>query len=384
MKILIASDFYTPQINGVVISTTILIGELNKLGHEVRVLTLSNNKKSIIQGNVYYNRSVSFTLYPDLRVYHKLDERIKESILNWKPDVIHTQSEFAVFQFSSQIAKILNIPLIHTYHTLYQYYTRYVFLGKKVGSYAVKKYITFTLNKANFVVAPTEKVRECLNDYRIIPEIKVIPTGTVGNLPEKIGENRKNELKEKYGIDTDKKIMLTVGRLGKEKNISEIISYMGDLLAMKSDIQLAIIGDGVYRNQLEALVKKNKLEKSILFTGMIPHDELDEIYQLGDLYVNASISETQGLTILEAMSNGLPIVCREDKSYHNMLRPNQNGLFYQNKSTFIQSTSKILNDDIFRTKLSKESSIIMMDYTQASFAKKIEMLYKQSFIRMVK
>ena len=378
MKILIASDVYHLQTNGVVTSIDILVKELKSGGHEVRILTLSQNRKSYIEGNAYYSGSISARLYPDMRVFPKLNKEIKKDILTWAPELIHTQSEFSVFHFARQISRKLNIPIVHTYHTLYQYYAGYVLPGKKIGDYAVKKYFSSILNKTSYVVAPTEKVREFLMEYNINTEIKVVPTGIVGILPERISEERKKELKLKHHISLNKKIILTVGRLGKEKNIQELISFIGELSTMESDIQFVIVGGGPYQNDLQQFVKVRKLEGNIIFTGMIPHDDMDEIYQLGILFVSASISETQGLTVLEAITNGLPLLCREDKSYQGTLCPDINGLFYQDRYTFMQCIYKILNDNKLRHDFSEQSRIIAMNYSMAAFAKNIENIYMET------
>ncbi|MDD3140650.1 MAG: glycosyltransferase [Lachnospiraceae bacterium] len=375
MKILIASDVYHSQINGVVISIDILVRELEAEGHDVRILTLSPSRKSKIDEKVYYNSSVSAVVYPNMRIFPRFNNEIRKDILGWEPELIHTQSEFSVFYFARQIAKKLNIPIVHTYHTLYQYYAGYVIPGKRLSNYVVKKYLRGILNKTNCVIVPTEKVRVCLENHSINPEIKIVPTGIVTRLPEKISEKRKKELKIAHHISEDKKIILSVGRIGKEKNLQELISYMPELVKVKPNTQLVIVGDGPYKNELVRMVKKKNLETIVLFVGMIPHEELNEIYQLGDLFVSASISETQGLTILEAMTNGLPLVCREDQSFYGTLCPGENGLFYQDKNTYLQGICKILNDTGLHYEFSKQSRRIASSYSTGDFAGKVETIY---------
>jgi len=384
MKVLIASDVYHSQVNGVVTSIDILVRELESYGHEVRILTLSSNRSSYIEDNVYYNGSISAGFYPDMRMFPKLNNNIKKEILEWGPDLIHTQSEFSAFLFADYISKKLDIPIVHTYHTLYQYYLGYVLPGKKLGDFAVRKYFHRVLNKTSCVIAPTEKVRECLDEYKIDTQIQVVPTGIVGNLPDKISEERKKELKLKYHLSLDKKIVLTVGRLAKEKNIQELIFYMEELLVAEKELQFLIVGGGPYYKELEMLVQKNNMEKSVIFTGMLPHEDLDEIYQLGDLFVSASISETQGLTVLEAMTNGLPLLCREDKSLSNTLLPEKNGLFYHDKVSFLESLRRILKDKNLQTAYSEQSRITALEYSMTAFAGKIEDIYRETLENQVK
>ena len=126
MKILITNEWYTPTINGVVISIVTLEKELKKLGHDVRILTLSNGIKSYKRDHVIYIRSIGAEkIYPGARIAFSKDNQYIEEIIEWKPDIIHTQCEFSTFRIAKHIAKKCAIPIVHTYHTVYEDYTHY-------------------------------------------------------------------------------------------------------------------------------------------------------------------------------------------------------------------------------------------------------------------
>jgi 1,2-diacylglycerol 3-alpha-glucosyltransferase len=239
-------------------------------------------------------------------------------------------------------------------------------------------YLQNILNKSDCVIAPTKKVKEYLDHYNIDSEIKIVPTGIVRELPKQISESRKMELMEAYHIDPNKKILLSVGRLGTEKNLDELLMNMGDLVKLRDDVQMIIVGDGPYRKELEAMVKTMGLGEHILFTGMIAHDEINEIYQLGDLFVSASTSETQGLTVLEAMMNGLPLVCREDKSIDNVLVERVNGYTYKDRFVAVDCMNKLLSEPELHKAFSEDSKKIAKTFSTESFAKKISDIYKQA------
>lgn len=133
MKILITTDAYDSMINGVAVSIHNLFTALKDFGNEVRILTLSKNHQSYKNDDVYYIRSLSLKIYPDARATFSFHDPLLDDILKWQPDIIHSQCEFFTFVFAHRLAKLLHIPIVHTYHTLYEYYTHYFCPNKALG-----------------------------------------------------------------------------------------------------------------------------------------------------------------------------------------------------------------------------------------------------------
>ena len=134
MKVLITTDWYYPVINGVVTSVQTLAAELKKRGNEVRILTLSRNHQSYREGGVYYAGSVGAgRIYPQARLKLPVSGKCIKELILWKPDIIHSQCEFSTFLMAKKIAKELQIPIVHTYHTVYEDYTHYFSPRKKWG-----------------------------------------------------------------------------------------------------------------------------------------------------------------------------------------------------------------------------------------------------------
>ena len=161
LKILITTDLYTTETNGVVTSVKNLFDELTANGHDVKILTISDNLHSHKDGAVYYIRSVPLkVVYPDLRMptsYHR--NKLIQEIIDWKPDVVHSQCEFFSYQFAARISRITGAPIVHTYHTLYeQYLTSYVVPSKRLGDYLAKVLSRARLKRVKTLVAPTLKV----------------------------------------------------------------------------------------------------------------------------------------------------------------------------------------------------------------------------------
>ena len=175
MKILITTDLYTTSTNGVVTSVRNLMEELTKKGHEIRVLTVSEKLKSHTDGNIYYIKSLPLgAIYPDVRMpVSSHHHRFIQELIDWKPDLIHSQCEFFSYQYAGYISRKTGAPIVHTYHTLYEQYVTYIFPSQRIGAFFVGKLSKYRLRKADAVVAPTAKVETVLKNYGLRNPIHV-------------------------------------------------------------------------------------------------------------------------------------------------------------------------------------------------------------------
>lgn len=376
MKILITTDVFIPTVNGVVTSIVNLRTQLLERGHDVRILTLSDNNFSRKEGNVYYIKSFGVKVYPNARATINFHNKYIEEIIDWKPDIIHSQSEFTSFIFAKRISKKLNIPIIHTYHTMYEYYTHYFtpskHLGRKVVSILSKKF----LDNVATVIAPTEKVKVALKAYGIKNNIVTVPTGIkLDKFKEKSKNSDIDKVKVQLGIDKENKVLVAIGRLGKEKNIDELLINMKNLLVENKKLVLLIIGDGPFRNKLEKKARLMGICKNVIFTGMINPKEIHKYYKIGDIFVSASKSETQGLTYLEALASGLPAVCRADSCLKKVIIDGYDGYVYKDSNDFLEKVGTILNDKNMYISMSNNARKLAEKYSEENFGIQIENVY---------
>lgn len=377
MKILITTDTYFPMVNGVVISTYNLYKELKKLGHDVKILTLSDKHKSRIEGDVYFIRSAGIKIYPGARIGSPFFNSITEEIIKWKPDIIHSQTEFTTMVLSRIIAKKLGIPQIHTYHTMYEDYLHYIFGGKLISKNTAAKVTAALLNPLDGVITPTKKVSETLKGYGINNEISVIPTGIdIEKFSAKVSEEEINSLLKKHGIPKTGKKIIYVGRIAEEKNTEEIIEFYSEICKNR-DINLIIVGGGPYLDILKGLVKSLNIEDRVFFTGMIESSDVYKYYRLGDLFATASTSETQGLTYIEALASGLPVLCRWDQCVDGLIINGYNGYTYNSEKEFVEYIDKIFYGEEGLEKLKEKSIIKAEEYSSRNFGLNVEKLYKK-------
>ena len=377
MKILITTDLYTTETNGVVTSVKNLRDELLKKGHEVRVLTLSDDIHSKQEDDVYYIRSMPLKVYPNVRMPLSYRHRLIKELVEWHPDIIHSQCEFFSLQFALYISKKTDAPIVHTYHTLYEQYVSYIFPSKRIGERAIKVLSKLRLKKIDRVVVPTHKVEKALLDYGLENDISVVPSGiSLEQHKQRISAEERFEKRRELGIADDKLVLINLGRLGTEKNIGELIEFYAKALEKRDDLVFLIVGDGPARGELEELSVKLGVSDRVIFTGMVKPDEVQKYYQLGDVFVSASSSETQGLTYVEAAASGLPLLCREDLCLTNVVLQNENGYQYKNEEEFLPWLDSIVDDPKWREKAGQRSEEIAQAFDKSSFGDAIEEVYK--------
>lgn len=376
MKILIATDVYIPIINGVVISTYNLYEQLKVKGHDVRILTLSNTRNSKKDGDIYYVGSFPVRVYPQARMTVKPYHHYIKELIEWAPDIIHTQTEFTACFYARQISNKLDIPMVHTYHTMYEDYTHYIVPSKRVGKKAVAIMSKYILDKADEVIVPTNKVMGALKSYGVKREIVEIPTGIrLDKFKDPLSSEEEAAMRQGLGIASQDRILVTIGRLGKEKNIHELIQLMKPLKDTHPDIKLLIVGDGPVRKELEALTLQLALTDSVLFAGMVAPEVVHKYYHLGDIFISASTSETQGLTYIEAMASGLPLLCRKDDCLVDVVDEGFNGFTFENKEEFIDKVDRILLDPSALEKYKANALTKAQKFSVEEFGRQVEALY---------
>ena len=379
MKILITTDLYATNTNGVVTSVRNLMEELTKKGHEIRVLTVSEKLKSHTDGNIYYLKSVPLgAVYPDVRMpVSRYRHRFVRELIDWKPDLIHSQCEFFSYQYAGYISRKTGAPIVHTYHTLYEQYVTYIFPSKRIGAYFVGKLSKYRLRKAEAVVAPTAKVETALKNYGLRNPIHVVPSGiALERHKTRITQEERTRRRRGLGIPEDALVLLNLGRLGTEKNLTEVVELFAMARSQSSKLVLLIVGDGPARKELEETAQRLAVKDYVIFTGMVAQEEVQAFYQLGDVFVSASTSETQGLTYVEAAANGLPLLCRRDPCLDDILVEGRNGYEYEAEDEFCRLLDTILQNPDWCQAAGSQSAQIADTFDKTRFAEKIEDLYE--------
>lgn len=378
MNIGLFTDTYYPELNGVANSVFLLKQELEKKGHNVYVITTKTPGAPANEKGVFRVPSKAWDPIPERRIGMVYHPRIALQIHKMKLDIIHTHTEFSVGMFGRIMAHELFIPVVHTYHTIYEDYTHYIkkyISSEKRARQFVKQFSKFSVRGAEELIVPTEKVAQLMRRYGVKPDINVIPTGIdLKRFQTQDSEAAKLRLKMSLGIPRDHKVVLYLGRVSEEKNIDELMEYFDHYVDRRQAVTFLIVGDGPYRSTLERAAKGKKHRKQIRFAGAKPWDEITHYYQLADVFVSASTSETQGLTYIEALASGLPVVARRDPCLDGVLFHGRNGYVFEDENSFIYGMEQVLYN---RRKIDYRANALesVEQFSTEKFAGRIENIY---------
>lgn len=378
MNIGLFTDTYYPELNGVANSVFLLKKELEKKGHNVYVITTKTPGAPADEKGVFRVPSTACSFIPERRIGLFYHPKIAVQIHKMKLDIIHTNTEFAIGMFGRIMAHELFVPVVHTYHTIYEDYTHYIkkYISKEErAKKLVKRFSKFSVRGAEELIVPTEKVADLMRYYGVKPDINVIPTGIdLSRFAVQDSEIQKAKRKSSLGIPKDNKVVLYLGRVSEEKNIDEVMQYLNHYMEQHKDVTFLVIGDGPYRGTLEKKAKGLKCRKQIIFAGAKPWDEITHYYQIADVFVSASTSETQGLTYIEALASGTPIVARMDPCLDGVLFHGENGYGFEDRKTFETGLDHILwgQDSIDYGKNAQNS---VERFSTEKFAARVENIY---------
>ena len=386
MRIGLFTDTYIPYINGVSTSVSVLKKALEKKGHQVFLVTVNPEKmqyKYEDGGKTIRLPGVPTGIY-NYRLTEIYPIRVINKIKKWKLDVIHSHTEFGVGTFARIISKQFGIPLVHTYHTMYEDYVHYITHGyfdrssKKLVEYLTLFYCDTT---ANELIVPTKKTWKLFKEkYKLDKNIYIIPTGLEIErfYKEKFKKEKLDSIRQKLKIKKNDFVLLFVGRLGKEKSVDFLISCHKDLKEQIPNLKLLIIGDGPEREEFETLSKKLKIEDSVIFTGMVEYQDIPAYYQIANLFVTASKTETQGLTLIEAMAAGVVPICVDDESFKMVIVDELNGRIFKNKKEYKKIVSDLHNDKDMLEKMSNQARINAELYSSKYYAESVLDVYRHA------
>lgn len=382
MKILITTDAYNNIVNGVAISVNQLYNGLTAMGHEVRILTLSDTKTSYKEGPVYFIKSVPIKIYPDARATVSFHTPLMKDIIQWQPNIIHSQCEFFSFIFAKKLSNYLHIPIVHTYHTLYEYYTHYFCPNKAIGRKIVSIGSRFVLGQTHAVIAPTGKTKRFLQNYGVNTPITIIPTGLdFDNLKKPISETEKSELKASLNIPENAPVLLTLGRVAKEKNMDFLLRQLASPKLREHNCHLVIAGEGPERQNLQEIADSLGISPYVHFTGLIKPEHVYKYYNIGDMFVSASKSETQGLTYIEALVCGLPLLCYKDDCLTSVLNHGENGYFYETDTELVEHIAYLCNHKDVLKNMRQNALDSSLNFSKEVFALRALKLYKETILQ---
>lgn len=389
MKIALFSDTYLPDINGVATSTNILRNELIKLGHEVMVVTSElpsdSDYEDEFDSNILRVPGLEIQALYGYRACNIFSFKGMREIKKFRPEVIHVQTEFGIGIFGRIAGEYLDIPVVYTYHTMWADYSHYVnpMNSETVDSVVkkvIKKISNLYGNKCQELIVPSKKTKDALIHYGLTQKnIFIIPTGLE---LDRFDIKNKNEticqqLKIKY--DLQGKFVLTfLGRIAQEKSIEVIIHALKKIVQINPDIKCLIVGGGPQLEELIESVENDPISEYIIFTGPQSGEYVPAHYHISDMFISASLSETQGLTYIEAMASSIPVIARYDNQLADVIIDQVNGFFFKNEDELPDLILKAMSCDLSKMKAAALAKA--KEYSGETFAEKVLDVYHNAII----
>jgi len=348
MKVALFTETYLPLINGVVTHVKILKEGLERKGHEVLVVTADKNtKRHYVKDNILHCPAHEFKRFYGFGVAKPISRTRLKYIKDFNPDIIHIHNEFGIGLFGILAAKILRKPLVYTLHTMYDDYIYYI-APKPLIKLAAKishQYTRFLASRANELTGPSKKCAEYFSLVGVKKDVNVIPNSVELEIfsPKNISMEKKAEFRAKYNIPADVMLACFVGRLGKEKSVDVLLDYWAKTIKPDEKIRLLIIGDGPERERLEKMAHELGIADMVTFTGKVMHDELPPYYASCDVYITASLSDTNSISMLEGMATGLPVLKRFDRLNENEVQNGKNGYIFNSPEEMAKELRQIKN-----------------------------------------
>ncbi|HHU13343.1 MAG TPA: glycosyltransferase family 4 protein [Clostridiaceae bacterium] len=351
MRIGLFTDAFLPQISGVATSTALLQQALKDLGHMVFVITPRDPDQPEQEIDVF--RVPSLPFISAKRVSLGIQPALAKQLKALQLDIVHSQTEFGMGAFARQISDLLGVPHVHTFHTLYEDWLNDQIKSKEGGIYQrltgwyVQKETRNFCNKADRVIVPTKKAKTVLLKYGVTTPLEIIPTGI--NLQAfrdaRYDADGAQAVRRSLGISANDKVLVYVGRISREKHIHELLAYLKRIMPTRRNLHFILVGDGPAKAELMKEAATDDICHFVHFTGPVPWQNVPRYYAAADIFLSASQSETQGLTYIEALAAGVPLLVREDLALEDVVNDGVNGFTFVDETSFAAHLDDLLSLD---------------------------------------
>jgi glycosyltransferase involved in cell wall biosynthesis len=354
VKILFISDVYFPRVNGVSTSIRTFVGQLQEMGHTVHLIAPEYGVQT--EDEAWIKRIPARGIYFDpedkLMKYGVALDRLSE-LRKEGYDLIHIHTPFVAHYLGLKLGHLLNVPCVETYHTFFEDYLHHYlpWIPTGLARSMARGISRRQCNAVNAIVAPSQPMLDVLREYGVKVKAEVIPTGLQAH---SFAPADGDAFRTKHGIALKRHVLLYVGRVAFEKNISFLLDMVVELRKQKPGVLLIIAGEGPAEASLYKKVQELQLQNNIKFIGYLDRNtELNACYKAADVFVFSSKSETQGLVLLEAMAQAVPVVAIAELGTKSILIEGEGALIAPEDATvFADRVFSLINDDEKRQQLS--------------------------------
>jgi glycosyltransferase involved in cell wall biosynthesis len=373
------SDVYFPRVNGVSTSIKTFHKELTGLGHEVTVVAPEYHRDDSRYPWLYRVPSRNIPFDPEDRMMkRKYVHALFETLQKDKYDIVHIQTPFIAHNVGIELARKSQIPVVETYHTHFEACLHHYLpvVPRPVTRLAARWFNRRQCNRVDGLIVPTRTIQDLLTSQGIHVPIEVIATG-IDDFFFTQGDGAR--FRSTHNIEHERPVLVHIGRIAYEKNIDFLLHSLDVIRKTIPDILLILAGEGPAKNHLQALARTLRLENNILFVGYLDRaTALLDCYSAGDVFIFSSKIETQGLVLLEAMAQGIPVVSVSSLGTGDILNAGKGSLIAEeNTGDFSGKVVQLLLNPRLHARLSSEARDYARSWSAREFAVKKENFYRR-------
>ncbi|MCC7117667.1 MAG: glycosyltransferase [Anaerolineales bacterium] len=306
MRIGLMIDSYKPYISGVTNQVELSKKYLELAGHEVYVFTFGDhNQKADAKARVI--RSAGLPL-ADTGFYLSWRYSRKAKQLLQTMDLVHVHHPFLSGRLALRYCRPLQIPIVFTYHSRYDLMARAYLplMPEEMGLSMLQAYMPPFCEAVELVTTPTRGMVQVLRDLKVEVPIEAIPNG----IDLKQFQSARPLARADFGFTAEDVLLVYTGRIALEKNIPFLLQSFAGVAQALPHTHLLIIGSGIqsYEEEIKQMAADLQMSARIHFIGKVEYEKLPAYLAMCDIFVTASIAETFGMTNVEAMGAGLPVM----------------------------------------------------------------------------
>lgn len=379
LRVAMVSNNYFPFVSGVSVSVDRLRRGLSELGHTLQLYV--PRYREAWQDDAAIKRIptlMAFGEKREFRLTNPFNARFRRYLRAFKPDIIHVHHPFWLGSMGLLMGRRLKVPVVYTYHTRLEHYAHFVPLPSVlfrnlISHYLIKRFS----NGCQGVIVPTYSAEEYLRMIGVKTPTLVQPTGIDFARFQQVDESSLAALRGQLGIQPAQTILVSVSRISQEKNIGFMLDSLAELKQQgHDDLHLLLIGEGPDRQTIQQQIEHLGLADDVTLAGAVPPEKMALYYHLGDMFVFASTSETQGMVILEAMAAGMPVVAVRSSGIDDVVREGFNGYKTpQNRQAWGRRILTLAGDETLRQTLGDQAREFAADFDIENFATTIGGFY---------
>ena len=377
MNIAFFTDTYLPDKNGVATSVSQLKSELEAMGHNIYIYTVKHADQKENEFRIMRWPSVTVMRnVPESRIAFTNPATIAAYLIRDQVDIVHTHSEFSLGLTGRFVSKMLNIPHVHTVHTMWADYRHYILNGRMLSNRQIGSLFRAFVRPCTAIVAPSNKAFFYLKSIGIHP-YHVNNGLSIEEFINRCSSEKQQAIKEKLGLTSEDFTILFVGRISDEKRVLELYDVISAAMKQQNNIKAIFIGRGDKAGVIEEKIKKNNQEGRFILTGTMPYEEIANYYAVCQAYCTVSTSEVQPMTVIEAMTMALPIVVHRDHAFDNLIEHGKNGYIGENDDEVRDYLIQLAANPEQAHTMGHQSQILSEHFTSEIQAKNMLKLYNK-------